>query len=39
MFVNFEDINKKDLPSNALIELTNKVKQFDETITRDSLQN
>jgi len=37
--VNFEDINKKDLPSNALIELTNKIKQFDETITRDSLQN
>lgn len=34
--VNFEDINKKDLPSNALIELTNKIKQFDETITRDS---
>lgn len=37
--VNFEDINKKDLLSNALIELTNKIKQFDETITRDSLQS
>lgn len=37
--VNFEDINKKDFPPNALIELTNKIKQFDETITRDSLQH
>jgi hypothetical protein len=37
--VNFEDINKKDLPSNALIELTNIIKQFDETISRESLQN
>jgi len=37
--VNFEDINKKDLPSNALIELTNKIKQFDESITKDRLQN
>lgn len=36
---NFDDIKKKDLPSNALIELTNKIKQFDETITKDSLQN
>ncbi|KAL4122585.1 hypothetical protein QTP88_014887 [Uroleucon formosanum] len=37
--VNFEDINKRNFPPNALVELTNKIKRFDETITRDSLQN
>ncbi|KAL4097418.1 hypothetical protein QTP88_022201 [Uroleucon formosanum] len=37
--VNFEDINKRNFPPNALVELTNKIKRFDERITRDSLQN
>lgn len=36
---NFEDLNKNTFPPNALIELANKNKQFDDFITRDSLKN
>lgn len=36
---NFEDLQKNKLPTNALNELTEKIKPFDETITTVDLRN
>jgi len=36
---NFEDLQKNKLPTNALYELTEKIKPFDETITTDDLRS
>jgi hypothetical protein len=36
---NFEDLQKNQLPTNALYELTEKIKPFDETITTDYLRS